>query len=78
MVISGDEMEALATRKWLRTVMGDAREREREREREHNEEEEEGGVHVLMFCVIITDEFFVSNNLTKRFISLIMSYPSVK
>ena len=34
MAVFDGEMEALAVRKWPKTVIGDKRERERERERE--------------------------------------------
>ena len=34
MAVSGGEMEAPATRKWLEAIMGNDRKRERERERE--------------------------------------------
>ena len=47
---------------------------ERERERAKHNEEEEGSVHFLMFFFIIADEFSVSNNLMKQFVSLIAYY----
>ena len=63
MAVFGDEMEAPAAIKWPKAVMGD--EREREREIFNSNEEEEGDVRILTFCFIITDRFFVSNNLIK-------------
>ena len=57
MAVSGGEMEAPATRKWLEAIMGNDRKRERERERErrYTQNEKEGAICILIFGLNIID-----------------------
>ena len=53
MAVSGGEMEAPATRKWLEAIMGN--DRKRERERRYTQNEKEGAICILIFSLNITD-----------------------
>ena len=66
MAVFDGEMEALAVRKWPKTVMGDKRERERDVTCRMRKEE---AIRVLVFGLNITDGFFISkNNSSENFI----------
>ena len=59
MAVSGDEMEALAARKWPEAVMRD--ERERERERLLCITRKKGAIRILVFGVNITNRCSIDN-----------------